>query len=76
MELMQKPGVMSKLQQIMSNPAAAVQMMSDPDMVRVLSKLQQIQLGAGGGAGACCVVLCCVVLCCVVLCCVTISLIV
>eukprot|EP00457_Paulinella_chromatophora_P005653 gb/GEZN01005670.1/.p1 GENE.gb/GEZN01005670.1/~~gb/GEZN01005670.1/.p1 ORF type:complete len:522 (+),score=71.92 gb/GEZN01005670.1/:70-1635(+) len=51
MALMTKPGIMEKFQQIMANPAAAQAIiMGDPDMLTLVTKMQSIMGGMGGGA--------------------------
>jgi hypothetical protein len=51
MRAMQNPEIMAKLQQIQSNPAAAMQLMQDPQLASIIMKLQQAMGGGGGGGG-------------------------
>lgn len=49
MTMMQQPGVLERLQGAMANPQTA---MGDPDIMRIISKLQGLNMaGGGGGSG-------------------------
>jgi thioredoxin 1 len=51
LQIMQRPETMAKLQQLMSNPQAAMSMMNDPEMFRLFTKVQALMAGGGGGFG-------------------------
>ena len=43
MALVQQPGLMQKLQAIMSNPSNIVQYASDPDVMKLMQLMQSMQ---------------------------------
>jgi hypothetical protein len=51
MRLISKPGMMEKMQQIMSNPATAQWLMNDPDVQQLMQAVQGGAGGLGGGFG-------------------------